>query len=453
MLIVVGTYDEILLGYNVVLVGESYQLEQVFSDHSHTGCIKTLAVSQKDVLASGSTDETIHLFNLRKLRELGTLMEHTGTITWLEFYKGSHMFSCSEDGNLCIWKNFTWECLRTLKGHKSAVNCVSVHPSGKLALTVGKDKTLRTWNLLTGRSAYITNIKKDADIVKWTPDGEMYIIICSNQITLYSVKSTTPLQETKITGKINSVDFWGNEHLVCGGEGGQVEFFDIKNNKIVHTLDTKCSRIRGLCVKKSCSEDKEALHTLIIASSDGFIRLFHIDQSQGKITSKLVAEHNTTFRLTCLTVYEPASDKGIDNKIVSESAEKQTNKLSDIQDVKDNTHKSGKTKKRKCKTKGSNKDHESKQHHGKSGPPSVHTDSQEPPKKKKKAQKPSETSKELDISHSIEKKKKFKKDVQMKELSLKKVQQKMLSSEIKEKVQMKELSIKKVKREEMSSIE
>ena len=49
------------------------------------------------------------------------------------------------------------------------MNAVTIHPSGKLALSVSKDKTLRTWNLLKGRAAYTTNIKKgnvldDADI-------------------------------------------------------------------------------------------------------------------------------------------------------------------------------------------------------------------------------------------------------------------------------------------------
>lgn len=38
------------------------------------------------------------------------------------------------------------------------MNFVSVHPTGKLALTVGKDRSLRTWNLITGRSAFITNL-------------------------------------------------------------------------------------------------------------------------------------------------------------------------------------------------------------------------------------------------------------------------------------------------------
>jgi protein MAK11 len=43
--------------------------------------------------------------------------------------------------------------LRSLKGHKGRVNSVSVHPSGKVALSVGKDRTLYMWDLMRGRRA------------------------------------------------------------------------------------------------------------------------------------------------------------------------------------------------------------------------------------------------------------------------------------------------------------
>ena len=42
----------------------------------------------------------------------------TGSITSLNFYKKSHLFSTGEDGTLSIWKTHTWESLRTLRGHK-----------------------------------------------------------------------------------------------------------------------------------------------------------------------------------------------------------------------------------------------------------------------------------------------------------------------------------------------
>jgi hypothetical protein len=48
---------------------------------------------------------------------------------------------------------------------------------GKIALSTGKDKMLKTWNLIKGRSAYVTNIKKEGTIVKWSPSGKFYALV------------------------------------------------------------------------------------------------------------------------------------------------------------------------------------------------------------------------------------------------------------------------------------
>ena len=38
-----------------------------------------------------------------------------------------------------------------LSGHKEAITSISIHPSGKLALSVSKDNTLKLWNLVQGK--------------------------------------------------------------------------------------------------------------------------------------------------------------------------------------------------------------------------------------------------------------------------------------------------------------
>ena len=63
MLLVVGSYEQMLLGYDLLnngKSGEDVQLEATpaFTDHSHTGYVKTIA-SSNSALASGSTDERI----------------------------------------------------------------------------------------------------------------------------------------------------------------------------------------------------------------------------------------------------------------------------------------------------------------------------------------------------------------------------------------------------------
>jgi WD40 repeat protein len=39
---------------------------------------------------------------------------------------------------------------------------MAVHPSGKLALTAGADRTLRLWDLTTGRTAFRTRLPQGA---------------------------------------------------------------------------------------------------------------------------------------------------------------------------------------------------------------------------------------------------------------------------------------------------
>ena len=83
-----------------------------------------------------------------------------GSITHLTFPSRSHLLSASEDGTLCLFRARDWAVLRVLKGHKGRVNSVAVHPSGKVALSVGKDRALRMWDLMRGKGCASTKLGK-----------------------------------------------------------------------------------------------------------------------------------------------------------------------------------------------------------------------------------------------------------------------------------------------------
>jgi protein MAK11 len=84
----------------------------------------------------------------------------TGSITQLQFPSRSHLLSASEDGTLCLFRARDWVVLRALKGHKGRVNSIAVHPSNKVALSVGKDNTLRMWDLMRGKGSASTKLGK-----------------------------------------------------------------------------------------------------------------------------------------------------------------------------------------------------------------------------------------------------------------------------------------------------
>lgn len=50
----------------------------------------------------------------------------------------------------------------------------SIHPSGRMALSVSRDRTLRLWNLLEGRCAYIKRLQGEGELVRWSPLGDRW---------------------------------------------------------------------------------------------------------------------------------------------------------------------------------------------------------------------------------------------------------------------------------------
>ena len=56
-----------------------------------------------------------------------------------------------------------------------------------MARSIGKYKRLVRWNLIKGRSAYVTNLHESAEFVRWSPDGAHYAVGLGRRVDLYSV--------------------------------------------------------------------------------------------------------------------------------------------------------------------------------------------------------------------------------------------------------------------------
>lgn len=85
--IVAGSYEKLLYGLNgSTSIGEGgklqYQLKPIFIFPAHVSCIKAVAASPHGGkwLASGSADEIIKIWDLRRRKEVGGLMHHEGML-------------------------------------------------------------------------------------------------------------------------------------------------------------------------------------------------------------------------------------------------------------------------------------------------------------------------------------------------------------------------------------
>ncbi|OAQ67971.1 MAK11-like protein [Pochonia chlamydosporia 170] len=212
--IVVGSYDQVLHGLTATVSNEKAEFADTFLFNAHNSAIRCVAVSppsapvpgqtQKVLLASGSTDERINIFNLSahppsrknqdllakvaprpilenpKNRELGTLLHHTSTVTALRFPSRSKLLTASEDSTIAVARTRDWSVLSTIKapipqpqgrpsgdtapfgGTPSGVNDFAIHPSMKLMISVSKgEKCMRLWNLVTGKKAGVLGFSRD----------------------------------------------------------------------------------------------------------------------------------------------------------------------------------------------------------------------------------------------------------------------------------------------------
>lgn len=299
--LVAGSYEQVTFGYRVKTDEKEWTSKADFTHHAHTASISAVAASERFVV-TGSKDETIQLYDMKKKIEHGALLHHDGTITCLEFHGTSHLLSGGEDGLICVWSTKKWECLKTINAHKGHVTSLSVHPSGKLVLSVGTDKTLRTWNLTNGRSAFIKNIKQNAHIVRWSPDGDKYVVVVNDTVTVYNLETASVTGTVKNPKRISSIKFLNNSILAVAGDDEIVRLCDVGKEKWVCEFKAHNTRVKAVD-----SFNMEDYCVLVTASNDGFIKMWKLHLKEELESPTLLGEVNTTARLTCLAVWKPSS--------------------------------------------------------------------------------------------------------------------------------------------------
>jgi WD40 repeat protein len=154
-------------------VGENIRLADTLA--GHTAYVTAVAFSpDAKILASGSNDRTLRLWDVATARVLDVCTGHDDQVSAIAFAPdGKTVASGGWDGTVRLWDVPGGKARRVLEGHRYEIHAVVFAPNGKSLATGSADGTVRIWDAQTGKEVQRWVVHESGVLaLAYTKDGK-----------------------------------------------------------------------------------------------------------------------------------------------------------------------------------------------------------------------------------------------------------------------------------------
>ncbi len=226
---------------NGVKLWDSQSGKQIKTLTGHTGEVRSVSFSPDGKrLATGSADNTVKLWNITTGIEIQTLTERT-EVRSISFSPNSKLLATgSADNTVKLWDSQSGKQIKTLTGHGNDVRSVSFSPDGKILATGSYDKTVKLWNTSTGKEIQtLSGHTNDVNSVSFSPNGKI-LASGSGDKTVKLWDTTTGKEIHTLSGHtrvVKAVSFSPDgKQMATGSNDKTVKLWDTTTGKEIQTL-------------------------------------------------------------------------------------------------------------------------------------------------------------------------------------------------------------------------
>lgn len=379
LIVIAGTYDGVLAGWDTVShareqdahdidlkllrKNDGTHLKLSFAMAAHEGSVRCLDVGSSAAvgdkkrsreeeemhepgsLLSGGFDETINIFNLQKHTQAGELKtpNDLGSPLCCSFAPPSlsasaapptHALVGTTSGKIVLYKKRDWSVQHVLSGHdEGGVQCLAVHPTGRMALSGGRDGKIVLWDLMKGRLAFVYKIasmkknrrKENVNHIIWSKDGNRYAFCYGSKITARDVASGEDLLDVDMPSRVNQLAFIGGPEgmfLAAACDDGGLPVLEVGQLEEDGDANTRRAIMAIEPVDRVVAGDDRLKCIRAIEGGSGF---FVVTANSGGVVSVMDLEGAARMMLT------PPNEEGLDEEAEPDAASNDTDSDGDVE--------------------------------------------------------------------------------------------------------------------------
>ena len=243
----------------------------------HKDWIWCLCPISNKILASGSRDKTLKIWNIEDRSIMSTLSGHTDAVNALCYVKEGVLVSGSEDKSLIIWskstpESSTYSHKQTLTGHKSGIQGI-IRLNNRDVISGEFKGDLMMWNIDQGlcirHIPCVYGFGDNLIQMKQHIGGDV-VVGYWFKVRVWGAANNwgeDPIKQFDVKGY--SIEFLSENLLLRGGWEGHLEFIDYTQ------IGRLPSTIMGLHSKSIYAIQRLAKNIVITASDDGYLKVIH----------------------------------------------------------------------------------------------------------------------------------------------------------------------------------